>query len=897
MDENELPKTRNELEQAIRDCTAEVASTEDGYAALARLWFYCYLRASRTELANTCPIEVFQLLLHEAYDEASHLLSFATDKKQLAWFYLLAARYFLTRPNRRKDALAFLGYAQTTAGQPDGYLDRCKLLCEIGLTLVQTEQEEQAHALWLQVAKKAASSHEQCCVLASTFLQAGMQEESVKMWERAEQSARAIGKNQYYNTLGQELLALCEVAQRLADSEQHAAALKLCRELEGRVQRENIKNSEKAEVLCTLLELYTALQQAERRQYVVALIEEMVPHVDHTCGCRTSALQTLSWALSLAGQPTRAEEVLSLAVQWDEEHEEEDRYEGGYDVEEADAPYDELDDEQKSAWLHAQMLSQRFREHLRLQQWDECEEATGRMESSYERLNAYRDLLKALVHAQEWQRALALWHRVKWDLMEQENYAHPANSLIELAKPLLAAGRWEQAQPLLLKALDYAGQTHSRDDRMAILRTLAEIFAQRQAWSEAERVIAIFQELEDDGLFVDKDMPVPWQAHCAPVLIIFGAALAQANQQERAESLFELALQYSSAIEGWHEGWHSAWFEIAEGFVRVGQMERARTLAQQQLYPDDLAQLLIIHGTILCQDGQREQAETAWVEAEQCVAESTIDDKAFVMLKLGDTLVQAGEMERAGRVFQDIEAYIRETCQGYEWRRAEFMLDLVRGWLQLRQRDRALPLIADLRQLCVRNNLRTAHLIEGMLAVLALHYQLPDAERLWRNLQRLAEREARQWEPYLFQLFDVAEELVRTDRHEEARTLLSLLQKAAEAHPAPGLRDSDLCKLGTLVVETGDWAWAQAIANAVKDVETYAFERMPFLLKLAQAMGQHGDYEQLASFLQRLWPTASSRGANLQMLGLATGLVSQQPELAAKLYNTLIAVLDHPQTE
>ncbi len=890
MDENELPRSRNELEQAVRACAAEVASPEDGYAALARLWFYCYLRASRTEQANTCPVEVFQLLLHEAYDEASHLLSFVTDQTQLTWFYLIAARYFLTRPHRRKDALDFLGYAQTTAGQADGYLDRCKLLCEIGLTLAQTEQEEQARALWLQVAKKAGSSHEQCCMLAKTFLQVGMQEESMKMWGRAEQGARSIGKNQYHDTLGQELLALCEVAQALADAGQQAAALRLCRELEERIQSADIANTQKARVLCNLLVACRTLQQPEREQSIIALIEKMVLDLDQTPSGRTSALQTLSWALRQVGQTVRAEAVLKLAAEW-HRHKEEVWYEEDcYDNEAVREPY-ELDDEGKRAWLDAQMLSQRFREHLRLGQWDACEEAIGRMAV------ASRDLLKALVHAQEWQRALALWHRVKWDLMDRANYADPANALIELAKPLLTAGQWKQAQPLLLKALDYAGRTSWRDHRVALLRTLGEIFAQRQAWSEIERVIKIFQELADDGLFVDKDMPVPWQAHCAPVLIVFGAALAQANQQERAESMFDLAMQYSSAIEGWHDGWHFAWFEIAEGFVRAGQMERARTLVQQHLYPEDLAQLLIIRGTILYRDGQREQAEAAWSEAERCVATIGNDDKAFVMLKLGHALVQVGETKYAGRVFQGIEAYVRETCQGYEWRRAEFMLDLIRGWLHLQQHDRARPLIADLHQLCMQNNLRNAHLIEGMLAVLALHYQLPMAQELWRELQRIAQREARQEEPYLFRLFDVAEELVRTDRREEARTLLSLLQKAVEAHRYPGRRDSDLCRLGTLIVETGDWAWTEAIANAVKDVETYDFERMPFLLKLARAMGKHGDYEQLASLLQRLWPTAGSRSANLQMLGLATGLVSQQPELAVKLYNTLVTMLDHPQTE
>jgi tetratricopeptide (TPR) repeat protein len=379
------------------------------------------------------------------------------------------------------------------------------------------------------------------------------------------------------------------------------------------------------------------------------------------------------------------------------------------------------------------------------------------IEDEYQQAPLLVALVTTLVHAQQWERAQAMIHKIKMTYIRVEELAN-------LGAALAHSGQWEQAQTIWAQAEAVILTINDSLDLGFAPTRLLEVLIQEQRWEHAEALICNIQNSKPsfsadnakEKLVKGLIHARRWeQAHAVILslkyhrsrdleLINLGVALVHAQKWElareiilssntnsdREKGLVELGTalarsqKWEQAIEvlpSIESSWNKATAQrnIALAFAQNQQWEQAEVLIHSigKLYPYERAEALTGLGTALAQAQQWDRAE---------VLIRTREYTGAVTEELGKALVQAQQWDRAARV-------IRLIVDGEM--RAKALVDLGMAFTHTQQWDRAKAIWAEVETLIpllMQHRILELWCILGI--ALANAQQWEQVEILWKEV-------------------------------------------------------------------------------------------------------------------------------------------------------------------
>jgi tetratricopeptide (TPR) repeat protein len=238
---------------------------------------------------------------------------------------------------------------------------------------------------------------------------------------------------------------------------------------------------------------------------------------------------------------------------------------------------------------------------------------------------------------------------------------------------LMARGRYEEAQPLLVQALASAEHLYGPDHPALLPRLLrqAELCWRREEYEPAEQLLLRALALGEQHLS-------PTHPQIAEVLSDLAKVYRQQNRCEQAESVYQRALRIQERQLGSeYPETVAVLSHLADVYQYQGKYERAEPLYQRALrlqeqqsgpWHPQIAEMLNALATLYSHQGKYEQAEPLYLRALR-IQEHQLrfeDPETAVMLSnLADLYRQQGRYEQAEPLYLQ-SLYIREQHVGPE---------------------------------------------------------------------------------------------------------------------------------------------------------------------------------------------------------------------------------------
>ncbi|HEY9763899.1 MAG TPA: hypothetical protein V6D07_15310 [Trichocoleus sp.] len=205
-----------------------------------------------------------------------------------------------------------------------------------------------------------------------------------------------------------------------------------------------------------------------------------------------------------------------------------------------------------------------------------------------------------------------------------------APALGEIALLYAKAGQEDQGEARLTQAIETLGAIPDDGNRNAIRQQLIDRAAQRGRYDYALKLAATIQPGEDSFDRVD----------------VLTRLAEQALKIERYDAALQVTEQIPPSFASWRE---RLFPQIARGFVKSGDLDRALAIAQQEnVNPGFRPRILAVIAAQLAQSGQAEQSSALFNQATQLA--NSIDDiyaRTEVLGAIAQAYLDAGQSEQA----------------------------------------------------------------------------------------------------------------------------------------------------------------------------------------------------------------------------------------------------------
>jgi tetratricopeptide (TPR) repeat protein/uncharacterized caspase-like protein len=721
---------------------------------------------------------------------------------------------------------------------------RGQALQALGETLVQNRQWERAQAVWSEayaIIDSIEPSHikaEALCMLGEALARAHQLKRAQAVWSEAHAAIRSI------TWIYTHVEALRKLGAVLVQAKQWKLAEKIWTEIE--VLAITIKGDDaRAEEIRKLQKTLIQAQQWERAEVAFHNIRGNYAQVEALCMLGETLAHSQQWE--------RAQAVWSKA------------YEAIRHIKQREG---------KSKALH--MLGETL---TQAQQWERAASGNSGIEPNSAQTGAIGEL-GACVRAHLWKQAQAVWplaeaaiqsnlgvmlaQTQQWERAEAairgiEQEEIQIGALRALVKWLIQAQQWERAGTVIYSI-------KRSDIRVEELRKLWQALAQAEQWNLAK------------AIWPDAQAVIEWSDRRAEVLRMIGETLVQTGQWEQAQTVWTAA--------------ELAARNIAESYAR--------------------AKALRVLGKTFVQTHQWERALAIWSEAEAAISSiEDRNDRAAELRELSIALIEAQQWERA-------EALIR-GMKPYDYR-SDALVQLGRALVQAGQWERA--------EVVIRNN--DPRLVSIYIQEWEQLQDIPSF--LWRKDRKVmgvsilidALIQGQQWEqaeamirsiklrPFRAEyLRELGETLAQAHQWERAEAIWSEAEGVIRDIEDKSTRAEELRKLGSALAQAHQWERAETIwseaEGVIRDIETNS-SRVAAVRNLERTIFAHvqqqkqkendwnreqerfnifkqGIFRLYLHLVQHEWLLANTRANAIELLLLAKGFISFDPEIGLAFCN------------
>ncbi|MBD2103169.1 NB-ARC domain-containing protein [Leptolyngbya sp. FACHB-261] len=527
------------------------------------------------------------------------------------------------------------------------------------------------------------------------------------------------------------------------------------------------------------------------------------------------------------------------------------------------------------------------------------------IEDSYWRVEAFRELAKALSQSGQAQDAAAVLRQAQEVAQSIEGSDNQARAFIEIAKALAQAGqlrvqeviqgiedsrRREEAFIEIAKALAQAGQfrqaqevaqgIEDRDSQARAFRDLAKALAQAGQFRQAQEVA---QGIEDSS-------------SRAGAFRELAKALAQVSQAQEAAGQFRQAQEMAQGIE---DSSSRAWAfrELVTALAQAGQFRQAQEVAQGIEVRDWQAWAFRELVTALAQAGQFRQAQ----EVAQGIEDSSSRAGAFgelakALAQVSQAQEAAGQFRQAQEMAQGIEdsssrawafrELVTALAQAGQFRQAQ---EMAQGIKDSDSRARAFSELAtalaqagQFRQAqevaqSIEDSHSRARAFSELATALAQAGQAQDAAAILRQAQEVAQsiedsdRRARAFSK-------LATALAQAGQAQEAAAVFRQAQEVAQSIEGSGRREEVFREIATALSQAGQFNQAQEVAQSIEE----SYRREDTFSELAKALAQAGQFNQAQEVAQSI-EDSHRRARAFSKLATALAQAGQAQDAAAVL--------------
>ncbi|HEY7416624.1 MAG TPA: hypothetical protein VH593_15655 [Ktedonobacteraceae bacterium] len=169
--------------------------------------------------------------------------------------------------------------------------------------------------------------------------------------------------------------------------------------------------------------------------------------------------------------------------------------------------------------------------------------------------------------------------------------------------------------------------------------------------------------------------------------------------------------------------------------------------------------------------------------------------------------------------------------------------------------------------------LQRAEVLFLLAKLLIKQYQWEEALRVIQNISLPTKRDQA--------LLLLKQALSEAQEWEKAMATVQYIKDSA-------LRNRSLRILSTRLVWAQQWNLAEQAVNSIRDSRQHSSAA----IRLGEGLAKAGEHQRLLQLVQQAWCRAETREEAIQLLRLAQGLLSQQPDLGRELVQTFNKVDD-----
>jgi tetratricopeptide (TPR) repeat protein len=275
--------------------------------------------------------------------------------------------------------------------------------------------------------------------------------------------------------------------------------------------------------------------------------------------------------------------------------------------------------------------------YVKAGQLDQALAVTQRISDSFDRLLALRELAPAYAKAGQFDQALALANQISDDNYKFSAMIEIAEAYGEAGKSSCTGSELSYADQILLEALAFADGISDPSVQSDFLMRIATVYA-KVGWDK-------------DALMIANRISNHEYSQIQPGTDIRSLALSNIAATYTKSRRYDKALEVVNGISDLSEQ-SQAMIDLAEAYVKVGQLEKADQILLQALTKvNHISAIMINIAEAYFKAGQLEKADTILVQALALTDDfSSSSDSYRKSVDIARVYIKAGQLEKADTI-------------------------------------------------------------------------------------------------------------------------------------------------------------------------------------------------------------------------------------------------------